>query len=287
MSKYKELVDLFMEAPDSQLDASMKPLIKKWSDPPTPFQILEVLDNCIRGSLASGFTVQILQTIYEVECKATNVGEIHMQIKDDELDKYLTYKSDIIGCDEVGYGCLAGPLVVCGVKAAKDWAIDGLNDSKKLSAKKREAMRVQLNECLKTKTISWHLAIRTNAEIDKLGVIVALKACYVEIFHALYSPESLIITDGNLKFDNLGVDGYNKVSMIKADGKVPAVMAASILAKTYRDHEMAKYHNFFPVYEWNENMGYPSTAHRAAIEKYGPCELHRFSYAPMKNMGKV
>lgn len=74
MSKYEELVDLLLQAPDSQLDASMMPLIKKWSDPPTPLQILEVLDNCIHGSLASGFTIQVLQIIYDTECKATNVS---------------------------------------------------------------------------------------------------------------------------------------------------------------------------------------------------------------------
>lgn len=193
-------------------------------------------------------------------------------------------KPVIIGCDEVGYGCLAGPLVVVGVRAPKDWSLAGLNDSKKLSAKKREAMRDQLSNLIESGTIAWHLAERSNAVIDKDGVAVALKSAYVEVFHKLYQDDCLIISDGILKFDNLGVDGYDKVSVIKADAKYPAVMAASILAKTYRDGKMKILHELHPQYGWDSNVGYGSKDHLAAIEKYGPCPLHRQSYAPMKNM---
>lgn len=193
-------------------------------------------------------------------------------------------KPIIIGCDEVGYGCLAGPLVVVGVRAPKDWKIDGLNDSKKLSAKKRDALLLPLMKLAKSNEISYHLAERSSQEIDKVGVAVALKDAYVECFHALYNKDCLIISDGILKFDNLGVDDYDKVSVIKADAKFPAVMAASIIAKTYRDEKMHKLHLTYPNYGWDSNVGYGSKDHLAAIEKYGPCPLHRQSYAPMKNM---
>ncbi len=193
-------------------------------------------------------------------------------------------KPIILGCDEVGYGCLAGPLVVVGVRAPKDWSLAGLNDSKKLSAKKRETMRDQLSKLIESGTIAWHLAERSNATIDKEGVAVSLKSAYVECFHALYQDDCLIISDGILKFDNLGVDAYDKVSVIKADAKYPAVMAASILAKTYRDGKMKILHELHPMYGWDSNVGYGSKDHLAAIEKYGPCPLHRQSYAPMKNM---
>jgi ribonuclease HII len=189
----------------------------------------------------------------------------------------------IVGCDEVGYGCLAGPLVVCGVRAPKDWSLEGLNDSKKLSAKKREVMRQKLFPLIENKIISFHLAERSNVEIDKVGVAVALKQAYVECFHALYEEESLIISDGILKFDNLGVDAYDKVSMVKADTKIPAVMAASILAKTYRDSKMQAMHQLHPQYDWISNVGYGSPIHLAAITKFGASPLHRMSYAPMKN----
>ncbi len=193
-------------------------------------------------------------------------------------------KPIIIGCDEVGYGCLAGPLVVVGVRAPKDWKIEGLNDSKKLSAKKRDALLLPLMKLAKSNEISYHLAERSSQEIDKVGVAVALKDAYVECFNALYNKDCLIISDGILKFDNLGVDDYDKVSVSNADAKFPTVRAASIIAKTYRDDKMHKLHLTYPNYGWDSNVGYGSKDHLAAIEKYGPCPLHRQSYAPMKNM---
>lgn len=195
------------------------------------------------------------------------------------IDKPMT-----IGCDEVGYGCLAGPLVVVGVRAPQCWTLEGLNDSKKLSAKKREVMRGKLAQLIEDKIITWHLAERTNNVIDKFGVGPVLKDAYVECFHALYQPDSLIISDGILKFDKLGVDAYDKESVIKADSKFPTVMAASILAKTYRDEKMKHLHFLHPMYGWDSNVGYGSKDHLEAIAKYGPSPLHRYSYAPMRNM---
>ena len=193
-------------------------------------------------------------------------------------------KTFFVGCDEVGYGCLAGPLVVGGVRAPRDWTLAGLNDSKKLSDKSLTAMRAKLLPLIEKKEISYHFAERSNTYIDKVGVAVALKEAYVECFHALYDPDSLIITDGILKFDNLGVDAYDKVSLIKADNLIPCVMAASILAKTYRDGIMQEWHKKYPVYGWDSNVGYAAKAHYAGINNFGPCALHRFSYAPMKLM---
>lgn len=193
-------------------------------------------------------------------------------------------KPIIVGTDEVGYGSLAGPLVVAGVRAPKDWTLEGLRDSKKLSAKKRESLRQQLLKLIENKTIAWHLAERSNEYIDQVGVWVALKEAHVETFHALYQEDCLIITDGTLKFDNMGVDAYDKQSVIKADDKFPTVMAASILAKTYRDEKMKKLHQLHPAYGWDSNVGYSSKVHKNALEKYGPCPLHRFSYAPIKEL---
>lgn len=201
-----------------------------------------------------------------------------------KIESLLFNKNYILGADECGTGCLAGPLVVCGVKAPKDWSLDGLNDSKKLSAKKREVMRTKLNELIKNKVINYYLASRSNIYIDKVGMAQALKEAYVEIFHNLYCSNSLIISDGILKFDNMNVDDYDKISIIKADTKIPAVMAASILGKTYRDNQMQIMHQSYPQYDWKSNMGYGSAKHLTAIKEFGPSPLHRFSYAPMKNM---
>lgn len=206
------------------------------------------------------------------------------QIQNTELDSLLNDKTHIVGADECGYGSLAGPLVVCAVKASKDWTLTGLNDSKKLSAKKRDAMLLPLMKLVENKEISYHLAERSNEYIDKVGVYVALKEAYVECFHALYAPDCLLIVDGNLKFDELASDGYTVKSVIKADAKYPAVMAASIIAKTWRDDKMHTLHLTYPCYGWDHNVGYGSKDHLEAIDKYGPCPLHRFSYAPMKNI---
>jgi ribonuclease HII len=184
----------------------------------------------------------------------------------------------IIGCDECGTGALAGPLFVCGVRAPEGWSLEGLNDSKKLSPKKRAVMCDKLEKLISDNEITWALAGRSNIIIDQLGMAAALKDAYVEVFHQLYQPDSLIIVDGNLKFDNLGVDAYNLQSLIKADTKVPQVMAASILAKVYRDSKMKLLHKDYSMYDWENNVGYLTPIHIEAIKKYGLSPLHRKSY---------
>src|SRR5271167_1189324 len=114
----------------------------------------------------------------------------------------------IIGCDEVGWGSLAGMLIVCGVAAPEGWTLAGLNDSKKLTDKRRHQVLLPLMKLVESREINYHLAERSNQEIDRMGAAAALKSCYVEIFHALHQSGSIIIVDGNLKFDNLGVDTY-------------------------------------------------------------------------------
>lgn len=187
-------------------------------------------------------------------------------------------KTIFVGADEVGYGCLAGPLVVCGVKAPRDWSLVGLNDSKKLSEKKRNTMRAKLNELIEKKEIEWYLAERSNVHIDKNGVAFSLKDAFVEVFTKLYADDCLIISDGILKFDNPVVAGYDMISLVKADTQIPTVMAASILAKTYRDEKMKYLHLLHPDYGWDSNVGYGSKNHIDALKKYGPSPLHRTSY---------
>ena len=196
----------------------------------------------------------------------------------------MTDKPFIIGCDEVGYGAWAGPLVVVGVRAPKDWALDGLNDSKKLTAKRREVMSAKLEKLIASGDIAWALAQRENTVIDEIGLGVALKDAYVEIFKQLYRDDCLIISDGNLKFDNPAVNAYDKMSVVKADSKYTQVMAASILAKVYRDTKMKALAKQYPDYGWDHNVGYHSDDHVEGLEKYGPCPLHRFSYKKIKEL---
>src|SRR5208282_844030 len=102
----------------------------------------------------------------------------------------------------------------------------------------------------------YHLAERSHVLIDQLGIAATLKDAFLEVFLALCQPNCLIIVDGNFNFDNLGVDGYNKIAVPKADGKYPTVMAASIIAKVHRDNVMQTLHATYPNYDWQNNMGY-------------------------------
>jgi ribonuclease HII len=196
----------------------------------------------------------------------------------------MTNKPFIIGCDEVGYGAWSGPLVVVGVRAPKDWALEGLNDSKKLSPKKRETMSAKLEKLIADGSIAWAMAERSNIIIDQMGLGVALKDAYVEIFKRMYNDESLIISDGNLKFDDPEVKAYDKTSVIKADTLYTQVMAASILAKVYRDNKMKLLHHQYPMYGFDHNVGYHSSDHMEGLLKHGPCPLHRHSYKPIKKI---
>jgi len=200
-----------------------------------------------------------------------------------DLTNLLLNKTHIIGADEVGAGSYAGPICVGGVKAPKDWSLEGLNDSKKLSPKRREIMRNKLIDLLQQNIIQFHIAERSSIQIDEMGLGFALKDAYVEIFKSLYESNCLIISDGILKFDNLNMD---QISIIKADTKIPTVMAASILAKTYRDQLMKNYHEKYPQYDFQSHVGYGTSKHQIALEKYGPCEIHRFSYEPIKKLIK-
>ena len=138
------------------------------------------------------------------------------QIQYEELDDYLINKSTIIGVDECGYGSIAGMLVVCGVRAPKDWNLEGLNDSKKLSEKKRDLMRDKLLPLVNKGIISFHIAERTNNQIDEHGLGVMLKDAYKECFTKLLADNSLIVCDGILKFDSTPTE---QVSLVKADRK--------------------------------------------------------------------
>jgi ribonuclease HII len=206
------------------------------------------------------------------------------EIPNTNLDELLKIKTNIVGCDEVGTGSWAGPLVVVGVRAPREWALEGLNDSKKLSPKKRETMSATLEKLIASGDLAWSLAERSNAIIDQIGLGVALKDAYCEVFKRLYGDEALIISDGVLKFDNEEINAYDKVSIVKADTKFAQVMAASILAKVYRDSKMKLLHKQYPNYGWDSNVGYHSATHMAGLLADGPCPLHRHSYKPIKEI---
>lgn len=187
----------------------------------------------------------------------------------------------IIGIDEVGRGAAVGELVVCGVRAPEDWRLEGLADSKVLKAAKRAELDLLLRA---DKSISFHLAQRSNKEIDDIGLGKCLKSCYVEIINVLWQEEEdKVILDGNLSPRHLIPEGLKPdvsyvSSIIKADATIPCVSAASIIAKEFRDTMIREYALSFPEYEWKTNVGYLSKAHISAIKQFGLTLLHRKSY---------
>jgi len=184
----------------------------------------------------------------------------------------------IIGCDEVGYGCGAGPLYVCGVRAPIDWKIDGLNDSKKLSPTKREKVFAKLILESKISNFTWFISIKTNQQIDQYGLGVMLKEAYNDVINKLYSENCNVIMDGTIKLNNSSIPQEKMQSIIKADTKIPSVMAASIIAKVSRDSLMNDLDKIHPNYNWKNNKGYLTGDHLDAIRKFGLSDLHRKSY---------
>lgn len=201
-----------------------------------------------------------------------------------------------IGADEVGYGCWAGSLYVAAVKAPKDWSLKGLNDSKKLSEKRRNEMESKLRVLIKNKDISWAMAISTAEEIDTNGLADCLKLCYGTVIAQLYCDDSEVILDGTLKASELKrvMEKYGGAwtmdltkfrTEVKADGKFPTVMAASIMGKTARDADMKIIqHGVYPQYGFNKHVGYGTREHQDALQKHGVCDIHRKSYAPIKSI---
>lgn len=170
----------------------------------------------------------------------------------------------LCGIDEAGRGPLAGPLVMAGVILHNP--IAGLNDSKKLSEKKREA----LFELILTNSDS--AIVRFSPEqIDIMGLSECLRTGLQEIMNSLNADDYLF--DGNSKF---GVNGLS--TLVKADALVPEVSAASILAKVTRDREMNELSSLYPHYEFAKHKGYGTRAHVEAIRQHGLCEIHRKSF---------
>jgi ribonuclease HII len=185
----------------------------------------------------------------------------------------LTHYSDKIeaGCDEAGRGCLAGPVVAAAVILKKGASYPELNDSKKLTEKKR----MQLRELVMNEALTYGIGIVTAQEIDEINILNAsFLAMHRAIDQLTIRPELLLI-DGN-RFNP-----YKKVKhvcIVGGDAKYQAIAAASILAKTTRDMMMQQYGEQYPVYNWKKNKGYPTAEHKQAIADYGTTPLHRMTF---------
>ena len=181
------------------------------------------------------------------------------------------------GCDEVGRGCLAGPVMAAAVILPVDYSNQWINDSKKLGKRQRE----DLIEEIKGKALAWQVAEASVEEIDRINI---LNASFLAMSRAVQglriNPEHLLI-DGNRWRSTLTIP---HTCVIKGDGLYASIAAASILAKVYRDQFMERMAEEFPHYGWERNAGYPTKTHRSGIETHGPCIWHRKSFRLMKEV---
>ncbi len=186
----------------------------------------------------------------------------------------LTYLHEGVveaGCDEAGRGCLAGPVYAAAVILPPDFSNELLNDSKQLT----ESQRYQLRPIIESSAIAWAIGVCDNREIDARNIL----RCSIEAMHravrALKVRPEMLLIDGNrfTKFEDLPYE-----TIVKGDGRLMSIAAASVLAKTYRDDYMMQIDQEFPVYNWKGNKGYPTRDHRQAIARFGPCKYHRMTF---------
>lgn len=199
-----------------------------------------------------------------------------------EIDKLKFEKEEqekgnfiIAGMDEVGRGPLAGPVCVCCVIMPLDDIIDGIDDSKKVSEKKRN----QLAEIIKEKAISYSIEMIDEKTIDEINILEATKLCMKKAVDGLTLKPDVVLVDAISKLDvDVPIRG-----IIKGDMQSYSIGAASILAKVTRDEYMVNLSKQYPEYLFDKNKGYGTKAHIEALKKYGPCEYHRLTYLKFLN----
>jgi ribonuclease HII len=187
------------------------------------------------------------------------------------LRSYLYHNLTEAGCDEAGRGCLAGPVVAAAVILPKNFKHSVLNDSKKLTQKQRAGLKDEIMNS----AVAWKVAFVDNKEIDEMNILRAsIKAMHIAIDALEKEPQFLLI-DGNRFYPFKSIKFK---TIIKGDGLFFSIAAASVLAKTFRDEFMEKIHDEFPEYGWDKNKGYPTSCHRAAIQKFGITPYHRKTF---------
>lgn len=177
------------------------------------------------------------------------------------------------GCDEAGRGCLAGPVACAAVILPPDFSLPELNDSKKLT----EKMRARLRPVIEREAVAWAVVMVEADEIDRINILQASITGMQRALDRLSVRPDKIMVDGN-RFRPYGDVPYETV--VKGDGRIMTIAAASILAKTHRDELMERLDGEFPQYRWKKNKGYPTRDHREAIVRFGVSPHHRKTFGP-------
>lgn len=181
------------------------------------------------------------------------------------------------GCDEAGRGCLCGPVSCAAVILPPGFECEELNDSKQLSAKRREALR----PIIEREALAWAVVMVGPEEIDRINILRASIAGMQRALDALTLRPKHILVDGNRFSPYRDPESFMDIphtTVVKGDGKYMSIAAASILAKTHRDELMIRYNEEYPGYGWNRNAGYPTKEHREAIARLGITPIHRLSF---------
>ena len=189
------------------------------------------------------------------------------ELENELLDRGI---APLCGVDEAGRGPLAGPVYAAAVMLPRNLVIPGLNDSKKLSPKKRDA----LYDAILAQAVSYGIAFATVEEIEKWNILGATFLAMNRAIEQLSEPPALALIDGNR---NSGIHG-NSQCVVGGDGKCAEIAAASILAKVTRDRYMLQMAEQYPQYGFAQHKGYGTAAHYAALREYGPCPIHRPSF---------
>lgn len=187
-----------------------------------------------------------------------------------EHDAYLRGYTAVCGIDEAGRGPLAGPVYAAAVWLPEGFVLDGLNDSKKLSEKKREALFPVILE----NAVSYGIGFATEQEIDEINILQATFLAMRRAFDAMQKRCDYALIDGN-RMPPLPVPGE---TIVKGDAKSPSVAAASILAKVSRDRVMLEYAKQYPEYQFEKHKGYGTKVHVEALHTYGPSPIHRKTF---------
>lgn len=184
----------------------------------------------------------------------------------------------VMGLDEVGRGCLAGPVVAAGVIIEPDNRIDGLGDSKQLTAE----TRLKLAERIKSQARIWSIRQLDAPEVDRLNIYWAAQQVMKQCAHASQIPPDFLLIDGQRYSD----ERFPYECVVKGDRKSASIGAASILAKVYRDALMMRLHKYHPHYGWDSNVGYPTPRHYEGIRQHGITVYHRRSFRLHRDSGR-
>jgi len=185
----------------------------------------------------------------------------------------------VAGVDEAGRGPLAGPVAAAAVILHPRRPISGLDDSKKLTARRRETLASEI----RARSLAWSVAWADPAEIDAVNILAATFLAMRRAILGLWVLPEGVRVDGNrlpsLAFGDRRIEGE---AIVGGDGRVAAISAASIIAKTVRDRKMRELDKLYPCYEFARHKGYGTEVHRARLREFGPCREHRFTFAPVR-----